>query len=88
MLPAALSIIEKTAVRAACTGDSVFSAINRYIRERWDSICSSAAVQDVIVIQFDHEEIIKIKNLSSDGKIPRGLLIEGGEAIKDGSNNF
>jgi len=32
----------------------------------------------------NHEEIIKIKNMSSDGKIPKGLLLEGGVAIKDG----
>lgn len=32
----------------------------------------------------NNEEIVKIKNMSSDGKIPKGLLSEGTEAIKDG----
>lgn len=32
----------------------------------------------------NHEELIKIKLMSSDGKIPKGLLQKGGSAIKEG----
>lgn len=35
------------------------------------------------VLTVERENILKIKNMSADGKLPRGLLLEGKLAIKN-----
>lgn len=35
----------------------------------------------------NNEQIVKLKGMCPDNKIPKGLLVEGGSAIKDGSFN-
>ena len=35
-------------------------------------------------LREESEMLLKIKNISPDGKIPRGLLMEGKPAIKNG----
>jgi hypothetical protein len=37
-------------------------------------------------LREESEMLLKIKNISPDGKIPRGLLLEGKPAIKNGKN--
>ena len=39
-------------------------------------------------LREDSEIILKIKNISPDGKIPRGLLLEGKPAIKNCLKQF
>jgi hypothetical protein len=34
-------------------------------------------------LKDEHEMLIKIKNMAPDGKIPRGLLLEGKPAIRN-----
>lgn len=34
------------------------------------------------------EEVMQIKNISPDGKLPRGILLEGKQAIKDAAEQF
>ena len=35
-------------------------------------------------LREESEMLLKIKNISPDGKLPRGLLLEGKPAIKNG----
>jgi serine/threonine-protein phosphatase 2B catalytic subunit len=35
-------------------------------------------------LREESENLLKIKNISPDGKLPRGLLLEGKPAIKNG----
>ncbi len=37
-------------------------------------------------LREESEMLLKIKNICPDGKIPRGLLLEGRPAIKNGNN--
>lgn len=39
-------------------------------------------------LREESENLLKIKNISPDGKIPRGLLLEGKPAIKNGKTSF
>lgn len=39
-------------------------------------------------LREDAELILKIKNISPDGKLPRGLLLEGKPAIKNAAKQF
>ena len=39
-------------------------------------------------LREDQELILKIKNISPDGKLPRGLLLEGRPAIKNAAKQF
>ena len=39
-------------------------------------------------LREDSELILKIKNISPDGKLPRGLLLEGRPAIKHAAKQF
>lgn len=39
-------------------------------------------------LREDSELILKIKNISPDGKLPRGLLLEGRPAIKNAAKQF
>jgi len=39
-------------------------------------------------LREDSELILKIKNISPDGKLPRGLLLEGKPAIKHAAKQF
>jgi hypothetical protein len=39
-------------------------------------------------LREDSELILKIKNISPDGKLPRGLLLEGKPAIKNAAKQF
>jgi len=39
-------------------------------------------------LREDSELILKIKNISPDGKLPRGLLLEGKPAIKNVAKQF
>ena len=39
-------------------------------------------------LREDSELILKIKNISPDGKLPRGLLIDGKPAIKHAAKQF
>jgi serine/threonine-protein phosphatase 2B catalytic subunit len=36
----------------------------------------------------DHELVLKLKGMAPDGKIPRGLLLEGRPGIKDAIREF
>lgn len=38
-------------------------------------------------LREESENLLKIKNISPDGKLPRGLLLEGKPAIKNGKYN-
>lgn len=40
------------------------------------------------VLTIERETILKIKTISTDNKLPRGLLIEGSKAIKDHLKKF
>jgi serine/threonine-protein phosphatase 2B catalytic subunit len=40
------------------------------------------------VLREDSELILKIKNISPDGKLPRGILLEGKPAIKNALKQF
>jgi len=40
------------------------------------------------VLREDSELILKIKNISPDGKLPRGLLLEGKTGIKHKAKQF
>ena len=40
------------------------------------------------VLREEQEMILKIKNISPDGKLPRGLLMEGKPAIKHAAKQF
>lgn len=40
------------------------------------------------VLREDSEMILKIKNISPDGKLPRGLLMQGKPAIKNALKQF
>jgi hypothetical protein len=40
------------------------------------------------VLTTERENILKIKNMSADGKLPRGLLLEGKMAIKNHLKQF
>jgi hypothetical protein len=37
-------------------------------------------------LREESENLLKIKNISPDGKLPRGLLLEGKPAIKNGNS--
>jgi hypothetical protein len=37
-------------------------------------------------LREENENVIKLKGLCSDNRIPRGLLLEGAHAIKDGKH--
>lgn len=37
-------------------------------------------------LREESEMLLKIKNISPDGKLPRGILLEGKPAIKNGKN--
>jgi len=39
-------------------------------------------------LREDSELILKIKNISPDGKLPRGILLEGKPAIKHAAKQF
>lgn len=39
-------------------------------------------------LREESEMILKIKGMSPDGKIPRGLLLEGKTAIRNAHNDF
>lgn len=39
-------------------------------------------------LREDSELILKIKNISPDGKLPRGVLLEGKPAIKNVAKQF
>ena len=39
-------------------------------------------------LTMERESILKIKNMSADGKLPRGLLLEGKTAIKNHLKQF
>ena len=39
-------------------------------------------------LREESEMLLKIKNISPDGKLPRGLLLEGKPAIKNGKNSI
>jgi hypothetical protein len=39
-------------------------------------------------LREESELILKIKNISPDGKLPRGLLLEGKPAIKNAAKQF
>jgi hypothetical protein len=39
-------------------------------------------------LTLEREDILKIKNMSADGKLPRGLLLEGKLAIKNHLKQF
>jgi len=39
-------------------------------------------------LREDSELILKIKNIAPDGKLPRGLLLEGKPAIKHAAKQF
>lgn len=39
-------------------------------------------------LREESEMLLKIKNISPDGKLPRGILLEGKPAIKNGKNYF
>lgn len=39
-------------------------------------------------LREDSELILKIKNISPDGKLPRGILLEGKPAIKNAAKQF
>ena len=38
----------------------------------------------IVVFRENNEQIVKLKGMCPDNKIPKGLLLEGGSAIKDG----
>ena len=40
------------------------------------------------VLKEESELILKIKNIAPDGKLPRGLLLEGKPAIKNMAKQF
>ena len=40
------------------------------------------------VLKEESELILKIKNISPDGKLPRGLLLDGKQAIKNVAKQF
>lgn len=40
------------------------------------------------VLKEENETLLKIKNMAPDGKIPRGLLLEGRPAIKNTYREF
>ena len=40
------------------------------------------------VLLVEHETVLKIKNISTDNKLPRGLLMEGSKAVKDHLKKF
>jgi serine/threonine-protein phosphatase 2B catalytic subunit len=40
------------------------------------------------VLKEEHETLLQIKNLAPDGKIPKGLLLEGRPAIKHALKSF
>ena len=40
------------------------------------------------VLTSEREAILQIKNISPDGKLPRGLLMEGKQAIKNSLKQF
>ena len=39
-------------------------------------------------LREEQEMILKIKNISPDGKLPRGILLEGKPAIKHAAKQF
>jgi hypothetical protein len=39
-------------------------------------------------LRQESETIIKIKSMVPDGKIPKGLLLQGRPAIKDGKQQY
>lgn len=39
-------------------------------------------------LREESESLLKIKNISPDGKLPRGILLEGKPAIKNGKHKF
>lgn len=39
-------------------------------------------------LREEHEMILKIKNISPDGKLPRGILLDGKPAIKHAAKQF
>ena len=39
-------------------------------------------------LREDSELILRIKNISPDGKLPRGILLEGKPAIKNAAKQF
>jgi len=39
-------------------------------------------------LREESEMLLKIKNICPDGKLPRGLLLEGKPAIKNGNINI
>ncbi len=39
-------------------------------------------------LREESESLLKIKNMSPDGKLPRGLLLEGKPAIKNALKQF
>jgi serine/threonine-protein phosphatase 2B catalytic subunit len=40
------------------------------------------------VLREESETLLKIKSMAPDGKIPRGLLLEGRPAIKDAMGEY
>lgn len=40
------------------------------------------------VMRKENEDILKLKGLCPDNKLPRGLLLEGTTAIKDALSHF
>lgn len=39
-------------------------------------------------LRLENEDILKLKGLSPDSKIPKGVLLEGSSAIKDAIAQF
>lgn len=39
-------------------------------------------------LREESEMLLKIKNMAPDGKLPRGILLEGKPAIKNGKYNY
>jgi serine/threonine-protein phosphatase 2B catalytic subunit len=40
------------------------------------------------VYRQESENLLKLKNMSADGKLPRGILLEGKPAIKNALKQF
>ena len=40
------------------------------------------------ILREESETLLKLKNMSPDGKLPRGLLLEGKPAIKNALKQF
>ena len=39
-------------------------------------------------LREESEMLLKIKNMAPDGKLPRGILLEGKPAIKNGKHSY